>query len=204
LRDTAYQLRRHRLADGDETTTYVVRLPLADADVRMRLFRQPRRLDFWCARHGVQEAVVGGFYLRDPFRPLGEVWIDGRPAASEPFPPEYRAVRPAMSATAGRVEIAPRGRFPERPQGDLLQAGPLLVDDGRVVFDRDEDREGFSAGAGQFDSDITDGRHPRAAVGLGDGHLSCSRATVAGAGWTRAWPSESSPRSCASSAAVWP
>ena len=26
--------------------------------------------------------------------------------------------------------------------------------------------EGFSAGAGQFDSDITDGRHPRAALGI--------------------------------------
>jgi len=28
------------------------------------------------------------------------------------------------------------------------------------------DDEGFSAGASQFDSDITDGRHPRAAVGV--------------------------------------
>ena len=52
--------------------------------------------------------------------------------------------------------------------GDLLQAGPLLVDGGKVVFDRDEDREGFSAGAGQFDSDITDGRYPRAALGVSD------------------------------------
>jgi hypothetical protein len=32
-----------------------------------------------------------------------------------------------------------------------VQAGPLLVADGTVVFDLDEDREGFSAGAGQFD-----------------------------------------------------
>ena len=51
------------------------------------------------------------------------------------------------------------------PPGDLLQAGPLLVAAGEVVFDAD-DREGFSAGAGQFDSDITDGRHPRAALGV--------------------------------------
>ena len=35
----------------------------------------------------------------------------------------------------------------------------------------DDDREGFSAGAGQFDSDITDGRHPRAALGLGGGDV---------------------------------
>ena len=33
------------------------------------------------------------------------------------------------------------------------------------------DREGFSAGAGQFDSDITVGRYPRCAFGVGDGEL---------------------------------
>ena len=37
----------------------------------MQLFRQPRRLDHWCNKHGGKEAIVGGFYLRDPFRPLG-------------------------------------------------------------------------------------------------------------------------------------
>jgi exopolysaccharide biosynthesis protein len=42
----------------------------------------------------------------------------------------------------------------------------MLVADGRIVFDPDTDREGFSAGAGQFDSDITDGRYPRAALGV--------------------------------------
>ena len=47
-----------------------------------------------------------------------------------------------------------------------MHAGPLLVRDGAVVFDPSEDREGFSAGAGQFDSDITEGRHPRAALGI--------------------------------------
>jgi exopolysaccharide biosynthesis protein len=30
----------------------------------------------------------------------------------------------------------------------------------------EEDREGFSAGSAQFDSDITVGRHPRCALGL--------------------------------------
>ena len=33
---------------------------------------------------------------------------------------------------------------------------------------RETDLEGFSAGAGQFDSDITDGRYPRAALGISD------------------------------------
>jgi exopolysaccharide biosynthesis protein len=34
-----------------------------------------------------------------------------------------------------------------------------------------EDREGFSAGASQFDSDITIGRYPRCALGVGNGEL---------------------------------
>jgi exopolysaccharide biosynthesis protein len=33
------------------------------------------------------------------------------------------------------------------------------------------DREGFSAAAEQFDSDITVGRHPRCALGVGGGEL---------------------------------
>src|SRR5262249_59615630 len=71
----------------------------------------------------------------------------------------------------GVVRLRERAAAPSRPRGDLLQAGPLLVADGAIVFDRDEDREGFSAGAGQFDSDITDGRYPRAALGVSDGWL---------------------------------
>src|SRR5205085_9989858 len=46
------------------------------------------------------------------------------------------------------------------------QAGPLLVRGGVAVVVDGQDVEGFSAGAGQFDSDITDGRYPRAALGI--------------------------------------
>jgi exopolysaccharide biosynthesis protein len=41
----------------------------------------------------------------------------------------------------------------------------MLVAGGRSLIDG-EDREGFSAGAAQFDSDITAERHPRCALGL--------------------------------------
>lgn len=168
---TRYTLRRTRLGDGLETTTYVVRHPLAGLRVGVHRFRQARRLDHWCHKHGVLEAVVGGFYLRDPFRPLGELWCDGEPAPGTTFLPAYRGLRPALHAIDGRLEIAPRADLPDRPAGDLLQAGPLLVADGEVAFDADSDREGFRAGAAQFDSDITDGRHPRAAVGIAEKHL---------------------------------
>jgi exopolysaccharide biosynthesis protein len=64
------------------------------------------------------------------------------------------------------VGIVARDDAPQRPDGDLLQAGPLLVADGAIVFDPAADHEGFTAAADQFDSDITKDRHPRAALGL--------------------------------------
>ena len=66
------------------------------------------------------------------------------------------------------MRLAERDAAPTTPAGDLLQAGPLLVAGGAVIFDADTDREGFSAGAGQFDSDITEGRYPRAALGISE------------------------------------
>ena len=63
-----------------------------------------------------------------------------------------------------------RDELPAEPPGDLLQAGPLLVRDGVPVL-RDRGRRGLPAGQAQFDSDITDGRYPRAALGLADGKL---------------------------------
>jgi exopolysaccharide biosynthesis protein len=64
----------------------------------------------------------------------------------------------------GTLTIARRDKLPAMPAGDLLQAGPLLVSRGRAVVAGDP--EGFSAGARQFDSDITEGRHPRAALAV--------------------------------------
>jgi exopolysaccharide biosynthesis protein len=66
------------------------------------------------------------------------------------------------------VRIVARAEAPERPGGHLVQAGPLLVAGGAVAYDPATDHEGFSAGAEQFDSDITRERHPRAALGLSD------------------------------------
>jgi hypothetical protein len=166
----AYSLRRDVLHDGEETTVYVVGHPLDSVSPRICLFRQPRRLDWYCAKNRIDEAVVGGFYRREPFRTLGDVWLSGEQVDGEPFPEDFRDRRPALHLGNGGISIAPRGELPPSPDGDLLQAGPLLVRDGRVVFD-DSDYEGFSAGCDQFDSDITDGRHPRAAIGIGDSTL---------------------------------
>jgi len=148
------------------TTLYAVRYPRRSTRARVVHFPRPERLDVWSRKNGVEEAVVGGFFLRDPYRPLGELWIDGRPVGHEPVAAPYAARRGSVLIDDGAVQLVERDAAPPEPRGDLVQAGPLLVLDGTIVFDADDDREGFSAGAGQFDSDISDGRYPRAALGV--------------------------------------
>ncbi len=47
----------------------------------------------------------------------------------------------------------------------------MLVRDGVSLVEPGSDPEGFSAGERQFDSDITEGRYPRAALGVSPTHL---------------------------------
>jgi hypothetical protein len=166
-----YLLWRHALADREVTTVYAVRHPIRSTRVRVVHFPRTEHLDVWCRRNGIEEAVVGGFFLRDPYRPLGELWIDGRPARHEPIATPYGQRRASVVVDGGGVRFLERSAAPARPSGDLVQAGPLLVADGVVVFDGCDDREGFSEAAGQFDSDITRGRYPRAALGISEEHL---------------------------------
>lgn len=164
------------LGDGARTTVYVAEYPLAD--VRLRVERVPdATLATWCGEHEIAEALVGGFYVREPQgpmdplhsgMPLGELRTQGAPTASVPFDPPWGARRACVHVNGAGVRIARRDELPAELDGDLLQAGPLLVRDGALAGYADE---GFSAGSGQFDSDITEGRHPRAALGVGDGRL---------------------------------
>jgi exopolysaccharide biosynthesis protein len=171
LASAEYLLWRHTLSDGDVTTIYAVRHSSAATRARVVYFPRTEHLDVWCRAHGVEEAVVGGFFLRDPYRPLGELWIDGRQIRHEAVAEPYTERRASVLIDDGAVRLVERSDAPSRPAGDLVQAGPLLVAGGEIVFDAVDDREGFSAGAGQFDSDITEGRYPRAALGVSDGSL---------------------------------
>jgi hypothetical protein len=62
-----YELTRVRLSDGWETTVYLVRYPLATTSVKVVCFPDSERLDQWCAAHEQPEALVAGFFLRDPY-----------------------------------------------------------------------------------------------------------------------------------------
>ena len=167
--EVTYELTRIRLRDGLETTVYVVRYPTATTSARVVWFPEAQRLDHWCVAHSHPEAIVAGFFLRDPWRPLGEVRIDGAVVEHDPVAPPWSPKRGCVQIDRS-VRIARREELDDDPPGDLVQAGPLLVSGGRSLIDGD-DREGFSAGAEQFDSDITIGRHPRCALGLSETEL---------------------------------
>jgi hypothetical protein len=159
-----YELLRARTRDGDETTVYLTRHPRATTRLSVVCFGEPTRLDVWCAENRRPEAIVAGFFVRDPYRPLGEVRIAGAVMEHEPVAAPWSARRACVHVD-GSIRIASRDELGAAPAGDLVQAGPLLVRDGRSAIDG-SDREGFSAGSGQFDSDITVGRYPRCALGV--------------------------------------
>ena len=166
-------LRRTRveLHDGLRTTVYVARHDLERTGLRVAVLRRPAPLSAWCAAGGVREALVGGFYTRPDTRPLGELRTRGVARRHTPFDAPWDGLRACLHIESGHPRIAARGELAAQPRGDLLQAGPLLVRDGEPVHRDGEDPEGFSAGAAQFDSDLTAGRYPRAALGISDGEL---------------------------------
>jgi len=153
---------RLSLDDGARTTAYVACYPLASTVLRVQRLPALARLHAWCEEHDVSEALVGGFYVRRVELPLGELRLDGVVQPFVPVTHPWGERRACVSVVGEIVRITRRDELPASPAGDLLQAGPLLVRDGRAVGG---DEEGFSATADQFDSDITVGRHPRAALG---------------------------------------
>lgn len=154
--------RRVELADGQATTVHVVAHDLTTVHLRVERLAPEAPLEHWCADHGIREAVSGGFSVRPDYEPLGELWMNGRPQAHRAFRGAWAARRAALAATDGRVDIDHRDRLPRHPGRDLLQAGPLLVREGRSSIAGVEDPEGFAATADEFDQDLTSGREPPA------------------------------------------
>jgi Phosphodiester glycosidase len=163
--------RRLRLADGAVTSVHVARFSRAEFGLRVVALRPCTTVLRWCEGSGVEHAIVGGFYMRPGGPALGDLWIDGRALATEPFDVPWHEQRACVHSSGGAVRLAARHELGEVPHGDLLHAGPMLVAAGRSLIEEGVDAEGFSAGSRQFDSDITAGRYPRAAVGLSDRDL---------------------------------
>jgi hypothetical protein len=162
---------RLTLADGARTTLWVARFDRTRTSVRVVAIEPRSTLLDWCVGNGAQDAMIGGFYVRPGGLPLGDLRIGGDAHPTTPFEPPWGDVRACVHADNGTASLAFRHDLPAEPAGDLLQAGPMLVAAGASLIHGGQDLEGFSAGSGQFDSDITDGRYPRAALGLGAGEL---------------------------------
>lgn len=107
----------------------------------------------WCGEKGVRQAVVGGFFVRPDYAPLGQVRIAGEPRPSVAFEAPWGDMRACVHIADGMLRIERRDELDAEPAGDLLQAGPLLGADGRRAIADGEDGEGFSAAAHQFDSE---------------------------------------------------
>ena len=108
--------------------------------------------------------------MRDPYRPLGEVRAGGAVVAHEPIAAPWGDRRACVHVDGDGPARRPRRARP-RPPGDLVLAGPAAGARRRARSIDGADREGFSAGSAQFDSDITAARHPRCALGVGDDEL---------------------------------
>jgi Phosphodiester glycosidase len=178
---------RVRLSDGARTTLHVAGYDRRAFEARVVVLARPAPLVRWCGEEGVEDAVVGGFFSRPQYAPLGQVQIDDRAQPSTAFDPPWGDVRACVQLTGGEVRIARRDQLGAAPAGDLLQAGPLLVAGGEITVVPGEDPEGFSAGAHQFDSDITQGRYPRAALAVAGESLllvACDGRTRRDAGMT--------------------
>jgi exopolysaccharide biosynthesis protein len=162
---------RLSLDDGRATTAHVATFPRAGTKTGIVGFRRPRRLVEWCRQARVSHAIVAGFFVRPEGRPLGELRIGGIAQDHEPFEAPWGGRRGCVAVSEGAVRIDSRSALPGSADGDLLEAGPLLVRDGRSVIDGVTDPEGFSSASRQFDSDITVGRYPRAALGVSEDEL---------------------------------
>lgn len=158
--------RRIDLADGAATTVHVAAFAFAAFSPRVVCFGDEAPLERWAAREGATDAVSGGFATKPAYEPLGELWIGGRAISHCPFANGWDRRRAAVLIEPDRIAIDSRDRLPKRPEGDLLQAGPLLVRDGVSAIAGVEDPEGFSETCEEFDQDLTASREPRLALAL--------------------------------------
>src|SRR5919197_3596763 len=143
------------LADGARTTVHLASFDRAAVRARVVQVAEPSTLLAWCRAHGQPDAVVGGFFVRPQRKPLGELRIQRDAVKTVPFDSPWHGMRSCVHIAGDGIRVARRDEIESRPGGDLLQAGPLLVRDGKSAIQAGRDPEGFSAGAHQFDSDNT-------------------------------------------------
>ena len=135
---------RIELADGARTMVHVARYDTASTELRVAVLRGQARLEAWCAARGVRRGA-----RRRLLRAAGRRAAGRGPHARRRPPLRRRSTRRGTPCARACTSAAASPRSPRaassspRPAGDLLQAGPLLVRDGRVVFSPRRRRRGL-------------------------------------------------------------
>jgi hypothetical protein len=145
----AYELLRFRSRDGDETTVYLTRHPLATTRVSVVPFEEPRRLDHWCTAAGHPEAIVAGFFVRDPY-PAARRGPDRRHAGRARAVGRAARVRSRRRRRTDRGPRRTRRRSRGRPRPGRPAARPRrplgVSDDELLAVCCDGRRSGVDAG----------------------------------------------------------
>src|SRR3954451_13802251 len=110
---------RLELVDGARTTVHVACHDAERTELRVALLRGQARLESWCAARGVEEALVGGFFVRPHGTPLGGVRTRGVARRHVPFDAPWSDTRACVHVRGGVASIAPRDELPAAPRGDL-------------------------------------------------------------------------------------
>ncbi|MCW2956829.1 MAG: hypothetical protein JWO69_1698 [Thermoleophilia bacterium] len=165
-------MRLRATVDGRTTTVHVARYVRADTRLRIERLEPAMALPAWVAQSGEREALNGGFFTKPDWVPLGRVQVDGTPTEYVSFRGEWAQRRGGIWIDGDEVRIAAVGDLPEEAfdRGHMLQASPVLVQEGRVVV-ADSDPEGLSTTQDEFDSDITADPLPRVAIAVNDDEL---------------------------------
>lgn len=163
------------LPDDYKTKIHVARYLRLRVQPKLLVFDEPTPLLKWCKEHHIKNAINGGFSLHHKDELLGEIWTAGEKHETTEFAKPWHDQRGSVHIShRGHIKIAPRYYLPGEPQGDLLQAGPLLVHKGRSLIIPGKDPEGFSAASKQLDDDWTgEARFPRAAIGSNEDFIFC-------------------------------
>lgn len=160
------------LKDGLKTTVYAIRYRRSEIQPKVVVFDELTALPGWCKENEINNAMVGGYDLHHTGVLLGDVWTNGYKHPSEPIAGGWASRRGCIHIDkAGKLDISVRSRFPEGAEGDLLQAGPVLVKEGLSLMVPGVSPEGFSETAEQFTPDPSIGRHPRAAIGYNNEYI---------------------------------
>ncbi len=155
------------LPDGALTTVHIAAYSRRDTALRVAVFDKAEPLAKWCDRTQIFYAIIGGFFMRGPGLQVGEAWMRGMQVESYLGP--WAKDRGTLYIDGHDLRIAARHELPAEPNGDLMQAGPRLVEGGRSLVYEGAALDGLPESWRRTnDTDITKGRYPRAAIGLSD------------------------------------